>query len=89
MWCFISCCGTYSRRVPISNCNEKFGGHLSNYDRSVLSGLGVSLTLYHVNGAIKTRCVFFFHSIQCMKLFQNKFNSFLGRVNFVGISFEA
>ena len=103
MWRLISCHGTYSRMVPISNCNEKFGGHLSNYNRSVPSGSGVSLTLYHVNVVIKRRC------IKCKKLslsesnnilqfFSTQFNAwnyfkrkifFFETVNFVDINFEA
>ena len=71
MWRLISCHGTYSRMVPISNCNEKFGGHLSNYNRSVPSGSGVSLTLYHVNVVIKRQC------IKCKKLSLSESNNIL------------
>ena len=52
-----SCSGTSSMVMSISNCNERCGGLLTNYDKRVLPGLGVSITLHHVNGVIKTRPV--------------------------------
>ena len=103
MWRLISCHGTYSTMVPISNSNEKFGGHLSNCNRSVLSGSGMSLTLYHVNVVIKTRRIKwkklslsesnnilqFFPLNSMHEIISKEKKNFFGRVNFVDINFEA
>ena len=35
-----SCSGTSSMVMSISNCNERCGGLLTNYDKRVLPGLG-------------------------------------------------
>ena len=40
-----------------SNFNKKCGAHLSNCDGCVLSGLVMSLTLYHTNGVVKSQRV--------------------------------